>query len=64
VEPGRRAADPVTGKEGIGHGKDRRRHGKRIPRPFSFAGGPWGFRFRSSEALSTSGEARTRASEG
>ena len=63
VEPGRRAADPVTGKEGIGHGKDRRRHGKRIPRPFSFAGGPWGFRFRSSEALSTSREALRRPGE-
>jgi hypothetical protein len=63
VEPGRRAADSVTGKEGIGHGKDRRRHGKLIPRPLSFVGGPWGLRFRSSEALSTSREARTRPGE-
>jgi hypothetical protein len=62
VEPGRRAADPVTGKEGIGHGKDRR-HGKLVPRPLSFGGGPWGCRFRSPEALSTSREARTRPGE-
>ena len=61
--PGCRAADSGTRKETIGHGKDRRRHGKLIPEPLSFGGGPWGFRFRSSEALSTSREARTRPGE-
>jgi hypothetical protein len=50
-EPGRGAAHPVPRRERICHGKDRRRHAKLVPRPFSRVSGPGAPRFRAGKLI-------------